>query len=75
MSQHGYTILETMVAMAILLTVIAVAIALVDPSQASFAAQIEAADMQQRLRVAAGALSRDVLMAANWARGMLIANW
>ena len=63
MSQHGYTVLETVVAMAILLTVVAVAIALVDPSQASFGAQTEAADMQQRLRVAAGALSRDLLMA------------
>ena len=63
MRQRGYSILETVVAMAILLTVAAVAIALVDPSEASFAAQAEAVDMQQRLRVAAGTLSNDLLMA------------
>jgi hypothetical protein len=49
--------------MALLLTITGVAIALVEPGRASFATQLESADMQQRLRVAAGALYRDLVMA------------
>jgi Tfp pilus assembly protein PilW len=50
----GFSVIEFLVAMALRLTVAAVAIALVDP--ASFDVQLESADMQQRVRVAAGAL-------------------
>ena len=63
MRAHGFSMLETVIAMALLLTVAGVAIALVDPGRASFAAQLERADMQQRLRVAAGALYQDLVMA------------
>jgi type II secretory pathway pseudopilin PulG len=63
MEQHGHTILETVMAMAIVLMLAAVTLALADSGQAGFAAQGEAADIQQRLRVAIGALSKDLLMA------------
>src|SRR3989304_1393368 len=63
MRQHGFSILETVVGMALMLTITGVAIALVERGRASFAAQLESADMQQRLRVAAGALYKDLVMA------------
>jgi hypothetical protein len=63
MRQHGFSILETVVAMALMLTIAGVAIALADPGRAGFAAQLESADMQQRLRVAAGTLYTDLVMA------------
>ena len=63
MRQHGFSVLEAVVAMALILTVTAVAVALVDPARATFAPQLETADMQQRLRVAAGALYKDLVMA------------
>jgi hypothetical protein len=55
--------LELIVAMAIMLTVMAGVLALVDQSQGSFSTQSEVADMQQRLRVAADALYKDLVMA------------
>ena len=63
MRRNGFSILETVVGMALLLTVTGVAIALVDPGRASFATQSESVDMQQRLRVAAGVLYKDLVMA------------
>lgn len=63
MRQDGFSILETVIGMALMLTITGVAIALVDPGRASFAAQLESTDMQQRLRVAAGALYKDLVMA------------
>ena len=63
MGERGFSLLEAVVATALMLAVTAVAIALVEPDQAGFAAQLERADMQQRLRVAAGTLSRDLVMA------------
>src|SRR5207248_7246791 len=63
MRQQGYSMLETVVAMALLLTVAAIAVSLVDSSQTSFTVEAESADMQQRLRVAAGALVNDLAMA------------
>jgi prepilin-type N-terminal cleavage/methylation domain-containing protein len=63
MRQNGFSILEMVVSMALMLIMAGVAIALVDPGRASFAAQLEGADMQQRLRVASGAIYKDLLMA------------
>jgi hypothetical protein len=63
MRQSGFSILETVVGMALVLTLTGVAIALVDPGRASFAVQLESADMQQRLRVAAAVLYKDLVMA------------
>ena len=61
MRPNGFSILEAVVGMALMLTITAVAIALVDP--ATFDVQLERTDMQQRLRVAAGALYKDLVMA------------
>src|SRR5204862_364555 len=63
MGEKGFSILETVIGIALLLTITGVAIALLDPGRASFATQLENADMQQRLRVAAGALYGDLVMA------------
>jgi Tfp pilus assembly protein PilW len=63
MRESGFSIVETVIAMALMLTLTAIAIALVDPGEASFAARLESADMQQRLRVAAGTLYKDLVMA------------
>ena len=63
MREQGFSVIEMAVAAALTLTISAVALALLDPVQVGFAAQPEAADMQQRLRVAAGALYNDLAMA------------
>src|SRR6476661_4172698 len=52
MDQRGFSILEAVVA-----------IALVDSNEAGFSTQLESADMHQRLRVAAGSLFNDLVMA------------
>ena len=72
MREDGFTIVEMAAAAALTLTIIAIALALVDPLQAAFAAQSEAADMQQRLRVGAGTLSGGLVVAgAGPSRGLL----
>ncbi len=63
MGQRGFSILEAAVAMALVLVITAVAISLIEPNQAAFAAELERADLQQRLRVAAGTLYKDLVMA------------
>ena len=49
--------------MAIMVTVMGSVVVLVDQSQGSFTAQSEAADMQQRVRVAEDALFKDLVVA------------
>ena len=67
---RGFSIVEVAVAMGLLLGVAAVVFALIEPGQASYSVQLESADMQQRLRVAAGTLSKDLIMAgAGTSRG------
>jgi len=63
MRQDGFSILEMVVSTAITLIIAGVAVALVDPGRASFAIGLESADMQQRLRAAAGTLYADLVMA------------
>ena len=63
MRENGFSILETVIGMALLSILAGGAIALVDQGRAGFATQLESADMQQRLRVAAGALYPDLVMA------------
>jgi hypothetical protein len=63
MGQRGFSLIEAIAATALTLAITAVAFALIDPVQTGFAAQPEAADMQQRLRVAAGTLHKDLAMA------------
>src|SRR4051794_36311518 len=62
-SENGFSILEMTAATTIMLAATAGVFALMLPSNGSLAAQSEAADMQQRLRVAADAIARDALAA------------
>jgi prepilin-type N-terminal cleavage/methylation domain-containing protein len=59
----GFSLLEMLIATALLLVVLSGIFALVNPGQGTYAAQIETSDMQQRLRVGVDALRRDLLMA------------
>lgn len=56
----GFTVVELLIATAILMTVIGAVFAVMHPSRGAFATQLEAADVQQRLRVAAEAVVHDV---------------
>jgi hypothetical protein len=59
----GYALIEAIVAAALMLAVTAVVLVLVELARESFAVQSEAVDVQQRLRVAAGALYGDLIVA------------
>ena len=62
-SQAGFTLTEMLVASAIMVTVTAGIFSVLNPTQGTFQAQPEVADMQQRLRVAVDNLRKDLLMA------------
>lgn len=59
----GFSLLEMLVAMSIMLAVTAGVFALMNPSHGTFATEPEVADMQQRLRVASDTLYKDLVMA------------
>jgi prepilin-type N-terminal cleavage/methylation domain-containing protein len=59
----GFTLIETLIATAIMVAVTGVFFSLMDHAQGAFAAQPEAMDMQQRLRVGVDGLRKDLLMA------------
>ena len=59
----GFSLLELLIATMVLLVVTGGAMKLVSPAGNAFAAQPEAADLQQRLRVGVDALRRELLMA------------
>ena len=61
-AQCGFSLVELVVALAITLALTTVVFALVSPANGSFQTQPEAADVQQRLRAATDALSRDLLV-------------
>ena len=60
--QHGFSLIELTIAMAVMLTVTASIFSLMNPAQGTFSAQPEVSDMQQRLRVATDTLSKDLVM-------------
>ena len=60
---NGFSLVELIIAMGIMLTITAAIFGLMDPAQGTFSAQPEVADMQQRLRVAQDALQKDLIMA------------
>ncbi len=62
-SARGFSLIESTVAMGITLVVTASIFGMVHPSRRTTAAELEVADLQQRMRVAADALSRDLLLA------------
>jgi hypothetical protein len=59
----GFSLLELLIATAVLLVVTGGALRLIDPAGNAFAAQPESADLQQRMRVGVDALRRELLMA------------
>ena len=59
----GFTLVEMLVAMTILLVVVGTVFSMVDPGHGISKAQPEVADMQQRMRVAADVLQKDLIMA------------
>jgi prepilin-type N-terminal cleavage/methylation domain-containing protein len=59
---RGFSLVELLISLLIMLVVTNALIALVNPAQAAFTAQAEMPDMQQRLRVSAEALGRDLFM-------------
>lgn len=61
---RGFSLVEMVVAMALALAVTTAALSLLNPNQMVFHVQPEALDMQQRIRVAADALIRDLTMAS-----------
>lgn len=65
--EAGFSLLEMLVAMAIMMTVTGAVFALMDPSQGAFRTQPEVADLQQRLRVGEDTLFKDLVMAGGGA--------
>jgi hypothetical protein len=59
----GFTVVELLIAMAIMMTMMGAVFAVVNPSHGTFQAQLEVADMHQRLRVAVDELSSAIRMA------------
>lgn len=61
--ERGFTAIEMLIATTIMMAVTAATFGLMDPAQGTFAAQPEASDMQQRLRIGVETLYKDLLMA------------
>jgi type II secretory pathway pseudopilin PulG len=61
--EEGFSLVETLVAAMLSLVVAAAVFTLMQPSNGLFASELEAGDMQQRLRVAEGTLARSLLAA------------
>lgn len=61
--EQGYTIVELLVATAVMMVVTAAVFGVMNPSNGTFQAQTEVSDMQQRLRAAATSVAQDLLMA------------
>src|SRR5688500_757235 len=66
---RGFSFVEIVVSLAIMLVVIGAIFKLVNPAHGMFATQNELLDMQQRLRLAADAIGRDVRVAGAGSRG------
>ena len=61
--EDGFTLVELLLAALLTVIIVAGAFQLAGPAQRMFQSQPEAADMQQRMRVAVDALRRDLVMA------------
>jgi len=65
--QTGFSIIELVVSMGLMLGITAAVFAMLNPSHGSFAVEPEVADMQQRVRVSADTLAKDLVMAGGGA--------
>jgi hypothetical protein len=61
--ERGFSIVEMLIATAIMMAVTAATFGLMNPATGMFVAQPEVSDMQQRLRIAVDTLKKDLLMA------------
>ena len=61
--EGGFSLLETLIATGIMLVVTASVFSMMNPAQGAFATEPEVADMQQRMRVGADTLTKDLVMA------------
>jgi len=61
--QAGFSVVEALIAIALVLVVTAAAFAVMDPARGAFVVLPEASDMHQRLRVSADTLYEDLVMA------------
>jgi len=61
--ESGFSIVELMIAMGIMMVVTGAMFTMLNPAQGTYAAQPEVSDMQQRLRVAQDNLARDLILA------------
>jgi prepilin-type N-terminal cleavage/methylation domain-containing protein len=60
---QGFTLIEMLIAMAVMVTVTGGIFAVFNPSDGTFRAQPEVSDMQQRMRIGVDAIRRDLVMA------------
>ena len=63
MRERGFSLIELLVAMAILLVAIAAVFRLINPASGTFDAELERVEMQQRVRASADAIFNEVLVA------------
>ena len=62
-SEAGFTLMESLVSLALMLVVTGAAFSLINPNTTTAQTQPEVMDMQQRARIGADMLSRDLIMA------------
>src|SRR6185295_4383532 len=62
-SSAGFTLIEMLIATMMMMAITAAVFTVMNPAQGTYQAQPEAADMQQRMRVAVDLLSKDIVMA------------
>ena len=62
-SEAGFTLIEMLVSTALIVLVTGGVFSMLNPSYGTFQAQPEVADMQQRMRVAADTIQKDLVMA------------
>jgi prepilin-type N-terminal cleavage/methylation domain-containing protein len=61
--ERGFTLIEMVIATGVMLVVTATIFSMLNPSYGTFQAQPETADMQQRLRISADRVQKDLMMA------------
>src|SRR5512134_1672482 len=61
--QAGFSLVELLVSLAIMVVITGAIFSLVDPSRGTARAQTEVADQQQRMRVATDMITKDLIMA------------